>query len=68
MDEEKTPKKSIKSGIAYNGLYQIIYTITPLITAPYVSRVLGPEGNGTFDYSVSIAYYFFICICFSTTN
>ena len=30
----------------------------PLITAPYVSRVLGVEGVGTYSYIYSIAYYF----------
>lgn len=32
--------------------------ILPLITVPYVSRVLEPEGVGTFAYTYSIVHYF----------
>lgn len=34
--------------------------IIPLITAPYISRVLGAAGIGSFSYARSIAYYFLI--------
>lgn len=34
--------------------------ITPFITAPYISRVLGKEGVGIFSYANSVAYYFLI--------
>lgn len=61
MEKKRAIKpKSIKKGIFYNGFYQIITTVAPLITAPYVSRVMGVEGYGFFNKVVSIAYYFFI--------
>lgn len=50
--------KNIKTNLIFNLLYQIMATLFPLITAPYVSRVLGPEGIGTYSYSASIALYF----------
>ncbi len=44
---------SLKKNLAYNVSYQILILIVPFITAPYVSRVLGPTGLGT--YSVMTA-------------
>lgn len=49
--------KVVKNFI-YNASYQMLCVITPLITAPYISRVLGPEGIGTINYVQSIATYF----------
>lgn len=39
-------------------VYQVALMILPLITMPYVSRVLGAEGIGTYSYTYSIAQYF----------
>ena len=54
---------SIKRNFIYNLLYQVVNISIPIITAPYISRVLGPEGIGTYSYSFSIATYFaLICL------
>lgn len=50
--------KSIKKNYIYNVSYQILVLITPLITAPYISRVLGADGIGTISYAESIVSYF----------
>lgn len=42
----------------YNLSYQILIVITPLITAPYVSRVLQPDGVGIYSYTSTIATAF----------
>lgn len=42
----------------YNVGYQILIMILPLITAPYIARVLGAESIGIYSYTYSIAYYF----------
>lgn len=42
----------------YNAGYQILAMILPLITAPYVSRVLTPHGYGLNTYTNSIVQYF----------
>lgn len=42
----------------YNSFYQLLMVILPLITAPYVARVLGARAAGTYSYTYSIAYYF----------
>lgn len=48
----------LKKNYLYNVTYQILALLVPLITIPYVSRVLGAEGVGTYSYTYSIAYYF----------
>lgn len=47
----------------YNLSYQILVLIVPLITTPYVARVLGAKGVGTFSYTNSIVQYFVLFGC-----
>lgn len=54
----RSQQPSLKSNIAFNFLYQFLILVLPLITAPYLSRVVGAEGVGTYTYSNSIAMYF----------
>lgn len=51
---------SLKQNFIYNIIYQISIFILPLITVPYVSRVLGTDGVGTFSYTYSIVNYFIL--------
>lgn len=53
---------NLKKNIFYNIGYQILSLIVPLITAPYISRVLGKDGMGLYGYTFSIAHYF-VLIC-----
>ena len=53
-------KKSIAKNYLYNLTYQILTLILPLITTPYVSRVLGAEGIGIYSYTYSIVSYFIL--------
>ena len=50
--------KSIKRNYLYNLSYQILVIIAPLITAPYVSRVLREKGVGIYSYTDSVVSYF----------
>lgn len=52
--------KSITKNYLYNLIYQILLIIIPIITTPYVSRVLGADGVGKFSFSNSIVSYFVI--------
>ncbi|ERJ48154.1 oligosaccharide flippase family protein [Lactiplantibacillus plantarum] len=38
--------KDTLKNILYNGLYQLVIIILPLLTVPYVSRILGSRGMG----------------------
>lgn len=50
--------KSIKRNLLYNIALNISKVLFPLITAPYVSRVLEPDGVGLFNFSSTYANYF----------
>ena len=53
-------KKSIKKNYIYYLTYQILIMIVPLITTPYLSRVLGAEAIGIYSYTLSITTYFIL--------
>ena len=53
---------SIKKNYLYNLLYQILSLIVPLVTTPYITRILKVEGIGKFSYYFSITNYFVIFI------
>jgi len=44
----------------YNASYQVFILLVPLITTPYLSRVLGPSGIGVNAYTNSIIQYFIL--------
>ena len=52
--------KSITKNYIYNLIYQILVLILPLITAPFVSRILGAENIGIYSYTLSISAYFIL--------
>ncbi len=52
-------KKVVKNYI-YNLTYQILTLILPIITTPYLARVLGAEGTGIYSYTFSITTYFIL--------
>ena len=58
----------MKKNLIYNIAYQILILIIPLITTPYVSRVLGAEGVGIYSYTYSIAYYFMLLAMLGLNN
>ena len=53
-------KNSVAKNYIYNMVYQILAIIIPLITTPYLSRVLGPEKIGIYSYTLSITTYFIL--------
>lgn len=57
---------SLKRNFAFSTLYQIFTMITPLITAPYISRVLGVEKVGIYSYVGSIQSYFLLFAALGT--
>ena len=59
---------SIKKNFSYNIVYQLLILIIPLITAPYISRVIGAEGVGVYSYTYSIANYFIIFAMLGINN
>lgn len=52
----------------YNSIYQIIAIIIPLVTAPYLARVLGPDNTGIEGVVVSVSQIFYIIGMIGLTN
>lgn len=59
---------SIKKNFAYNVVYQLLLIVLPLISTPYVSRVLGSEGVGTYTYTYTVANYFMLAAMLGVKN
>lgn len=55
---ENNGAKKVMSNFIYNLLFQVVRMILPLITIPYVSRVLGAEKLGIYNYTYTVAVYF----------
>lgn len=53
-------EKSLKSNIIFNTLRTGLNIIFPLVTFPYISRVLDADGVGKYDFSKSIISYFIL--------
>ncbi len=61
-------KKSIKKNYLYNASYQTLVLLAPLITTPYVSRVLGPDNIGHYSFVKSIVSYFALVAALGITT
>ena len=61
-------KLNIKVNFLYNILYQLLLIILPLITAPYLSRVLGAGQLGQYSYTYSVANYFVLFSMLGVNN
>ena len=59
---------SLKKNTMYNMVYQVVVIIAPLITSPYLSRVMGAESVGIYSYTYSIANYFFLFAMLGVNN
>ena len=53
-------KKSVAKNYMYNLVYQVLIVILPIITAPYLSRVLGATKIGIYTYTYNIVSYFML--------
>ena len=55
--------KSIKLNLFYNILLNVSNIIFPFITAPYIARVLEPDGIGLYNFAYTVAGYFAMVAC-----
>lgn len=53
-------QKSIKKNYIYNLLNLVSTSIIPLVTYPYITRILGPSGLGKVNFAISISSYFIL--------
>ena len=52
------PRRSLKANFLFQASYQVLLILIPLVTTPYLSRVLGAEAVGTFSYTQAVSGYF----------
>lgn len=57
-------KHSFKTNAILNAVYQVFLLIVPLVTTPYISRVLGPAQNGVYSNLYSFSQYFVLVATF----
>jgi len=65
-ETKKAP--SIKKNFIYTTVYQILVLIVPLVSTPYVSRVLGADGVGTYSYTSSVMTFFMMFAALGTQS
>lgn len=51
---------SLKKNYIYSFISQVLTLIIPIVTTPYLSRVLHEDGNGQYSFSFSIVTYFIL--------
>lgn len=61
-------KNKLKINLLLQSFYQVLIVLTPLLTSPYVSRVLGAEKLGVYSFTYSIVNYFTIFANLGTQN
>lgn len=49
---------SVKYNFLMSSILKMSSFIFPMITFPYISRILGPIGNGKVSFATSVIYYF----------
>lgn len=49
---------NLRKNYLYTVVIQLVSMLAPLVTAPYVARVLGSDGVGTYSYVLSVATVF----------
>jgi len=64
---ENAKKRSFAGNYIFNLIYQVIALALPLVTTPYLSRVLGADGIGKYSYAQSIVSYFALAAALGTT-
>ena len=58
MRTQIVKKTSLSSNFSFQFLYRILIYFVPLIVSPYLTRVLGNNGLGVYQFSYTFAYYF----------
>ena len=61
-------RSNLKINFAYNMFYQVLILILPLITAPYIARVLGANSGGIYSKTHALANYFYLFAILGVNN
>ncbi len=61
-------KSSVKKNFAYQFIYQMLISILPFVTSPYISRVLGADNIGIYSYVYSVITIFIVVANLGISN
>lgn len=61
-------QKSLTKNYLFSLAYQILTLITPFVTTPYVSRILGANGIGISSYVSAVVFYFTLVAALGTAT
>ncbi len=61
-------EKSLKTNVILNGIRTFLFIVFPLITFPYVSRMLGVENLGKVNFTIAVISYFSLLAGLGTRN
>ena len=59
---------SVRVNFVLSMAYQVLIVILPMITAPYVARVLGADKNGIYSFTASYQTYFSMFAALGTVS
>lgn len=59
---------SLGKNFLYNLTYQLLLLLLPLVTTPYISRVLGAGNVGIYTYTYTVANYFMLFAMLGVKN
>ena len=68
MSNGEIKKGSIKVNYIYNLVYDILIIIIPLITTPYIARVLSTESVGIYSFTYANVQYFTAFVALGTKS
>ena len=58
----------LKKNVIYQTAYHILKIVLPLVTSPYIARVLGAENLGLSGYTYAVVYYFVMASMLGISN
>ena len=67
-DADTVKPVSLRKNVTLSTFYQILSILTPVITAPYASRVLGDRQIGMYSYANSMETYFALFAALGTVS
>ena len=67
-EQKKKKEPSVRINFILSMAYQVLVVLLPMITAPYVSRVLGAEKNGIYSFTASYQTYFSMFAALGTVS
>ena len=66
--KKSSDEPSVRLNFVLSMAYQVLVVLLPMITAPYVARVLGADKNGIYSFTASYQTYFSMFAALGTVS